>query len=262
LLTAPRRSLYVPLPVVVLLGVALVLWPVLAGWMQGMDGGPGTDLGTFGWYVGFWLTMSAAMMLPSAAPTILTFTRVAVGRAERGRAYVSPWIFVAGYLGAWLSVGVVAFVIDRLLVSIAGGVLAWDRGGPVVAGVTAIAAGLYELTPLKRACLRHCRTPLQFVMHGWHEGRLGALRMGLEHGLVCIGCCAGLMVILFVLGVMSVLWMAIIAGVIAAQKLLPFGVLLTRAVAVALVVLGLWIALAPDSVPGLTDPSSGMMTPM
>jgi predicted metal-binding membrane protein len=252
----------VPLPVVVLLVVALVLWPVLAGWMQGMDGGPGTELGTFGWYVGFWLTMSAAMMLPSAAPMILTFSRVAAGRAERGRAYVSPWIFVGGYLGAWLSVGVVAFAVDRLLASVAGGVLAWDRSGPVVAGITVIAAGLYELTPLKRACLRHCRTPLHFVMHGWHEGRLGALRMGVAHGAICIGCCAGLMVILFVLGVMSVLWMAIIAGVIAAEKLLPFGDRLTRVVAVALVALGLWIAVAPDSVPWLTDPSPGMMTPM
>ncbi len=262
MLTAPRRSVLVPLPVVILLVVALVLWPVLAGWMQGMDGGPGTDLGTFGWYVGFWLTMSAAMMLPSAAPMILTFSRIAVGRGERGRAYVSPWIFVAGYLGAWLSVGVVAFGVDRLLASVAGGVLAWDRSGPVVAGITVIAAGLYELTPLKRACLRHCRTPLHFVMHGWHEGRLGALRMGGEHGAICIGCCAGLMVILFVLGVMSVLWMAIIAGVIAAEKLLPFGERLTQVVAVALVALGLWITVAPESVPGLTDPSSGMMSPM
>src|SRR4029453_3860964 len=110
-----------------------------------------------------------------------------------------------------------------------------------------VAAGLYQLTPIKDVCLRHCRTPLHFIFGGWRAGKLGALRMGGEHGLYCVGCCWGLMIALFSLGVMSLGWMAAIAGVIFAEKVLPFGVGVTRAVAIAFVVLGIWMALAPGA---------------
>jgi len=98
---------------------------------------------------------------------------------------------------------------------------------------------------------------MHFLFHGWHEGKLGALRMGVEHGLYCVGCCWGLMVVLFALGVMSLFWMAVIAGVIFAEKVIPYGMRLTKALAVAFVALGIWIAVAPSSVPGLTQPESG-----
>jgi predicted metal-binding membrane protein len=142
--------------------------------------------------------------------------------------------------------------------AVAGDALAWDRAGPYVAGGAILAAGLYQLTPIKDVCLRHCRTPLHFVLHGWREGRVGALRMGAEHGLYCVGCCWGLMIVLFSLGVMSLVWMAVIAGVIFAEKVLPWGLRLTQALAVAFVALGLWIAFSPGSVPGLTDPDKDM----
>ena len=103
----------------------------------------------------------------------------------------------------------------------ASGALAWDRAGPYVAGGAIVAAGLYQLTPIKDVCLRHCRTPLHFLLHGWHEGKFGALRMGVVHGLYCVGCCWGLMIVLFSLGVMSLFWMAVIAGVIFAEKVFP-----------------------------------------
>jgi len=120
-----------------------------------------------------------------------------------------------------------------------------------------VAAGVYQLTPLKRACLGHCRSPLHFVMHGWRAGHRGALRMGLEHGARCVGCCWGLMLILITLGVMSVAWMAVVAGLIFAEKVLPFGERIPRLLAVALIgAAGLWIALAPGSVAGLTEPNS------
>jgi len=209
---------------VVILGVALVSWLITVERMRGMDAGPGTDLG---------------------------------GRASKQQAaFVPTWVFVAGYLAAWTAYGLGAYGVFRLVDVIDGGVLAWDRAGPYVAGGAIVAAGLYQLTPIKDVCLRHCRTPLHFLFHGWHEGRFGALRMGAEHGVYCVGCCWGLMVVLFSLGVMSLFWMAAIAGVIFAEKVFPYGMRLTKVLAVAFVALGIWIAASPDSVPGLTKPGS------
>ena len=222
-----------------------------------MDAGPGTDLGGLGWFLGIWVTMMAAMMLPSVAPMVLAFARVTEQRASKEQAaFVPTWVFVAGYLAAWTAYGLGAYGVFRLVDAIDGGVLDWDRAGPYVAGGAIIAAGLYQLTPIKDVCLRHCRTPLHFLFHEWHEGRFGALRMGAEHGVYCVGCCWGLMVVLFSLGVMSLFWMAAIAGVIFAEKVFPYGMRLTKVLAVAFVALGIWIAASPDSVPGLTKPGS------
>jgi predicted metal-binding membrane protein len=239
-----------------LLGLALVAWIVTLERMEGMDGGPGTDLGGLGWFVGVWVTMMAAMMLPSAAPFVLLFDRVSRERARRGRSFVPTWVFVAGYLAVWTVYGLIAYGLYRLIAEADFAFLTWDEQGPYVAGGALVAAGLYELTPLKHVCLRHCRTPLHFVLHGWREGRLGAFRMGLEHGAYCVGCCFGLMIILFALGVMSVVWMAVLAGLIFAQKVLPFGERLTWAFAALFVAAGIWVAAAPASVPGLVDPST------
>jgi predicted metal-binding membrane protein len=243
----------------VLLGAALVTWIVTIGQMGGMDMGPGTDLGSLGWYVGVWVTMMAAMMLPSVAPMVLVFSRVARDRARRGRAYVPTWVFVAGYLAAWTGYGLVAYGVYRVAVAADPGFLAWDEQGPYVAGGAIVLAGLYQLTPLKAKCLKHCRTPLHFILHDWREGAVGALRMGVEHGAYCVGCCWGLMLILFALGVMSLVWMAVVAGVIFAEKTLPFGWRLTRPLAVVFVALGIWVMAAPSSVPGLTEPAGGGM---
>jgi predicted metal-binding membrane protein len=240
----------------VLLGAALVTWIVTVERMKGMDAGPGTDLGGLGWYVGIWVTMMAAMMLPSVVPMTLIFAKVAHGRAERGHTYVPPWIFLAGYLLAWTLYGLLAYGIFRAIEAAGWGFLDWDAQGPIVAGVAIAAAGLYQLTPLKEVCLRHCRGPLHFILHGWRDGRIGAARMGIEHGLFCIGCCWGLMIVLFALGVMSLLWMAVVAALIFAEKVLPHGDRLTRPIAVLLIALGIWVAVAPDAVPGLTQPDS------
>ena len=147
--------------------------------MRGMDAGPGTDLGGLGWFLGIWVTMMAAMMLPSVSPMVLAFARVTKERSQRRQAaFVPTWVFVAGYLAAWAAYGLVAYGVFRLVVALAGDVLAWDRAGPYVAGGAIVAAGLYQLTPVKDVCLRHCRTPLHFLLHDWHEGTIGALRMG------------------------------------------------------------------------------------
>jgi predicted metal-binding membrane protein len=241
----------------VLLALTLVAWIVTFDRMRGMDAGPGTDLGGLGWFLGIWVTMMSAMMLPSVAPMVLAFARVTKERARREQAaFVPTWVFLAGYLAAWTAYGLVAYGVFRVIDGVDGGVFAWDRAGPYVAGGAIVVAGLYQLTPVKDVCLRHCRTPLHFLLHGWHDGPGGAVRMGFVHGVYCVGCCWGLMIVLFSLGVMSLVWMAVIAGVIFAEKVLPFGMRLSRVFAVAFIALGLWIAIAPGSVPGLTDPSS------
>ncbi|HEX3267321.1 MAG TPA: DUF2182 domain-containing protein [Gaiellaceae bacterium] len=229
-----------------LLAAALAAWVVAAQQMRGMDAGPGTNLGGLGWYLGIWVTMTAAMMLPSAAPMVLTYARVA--RDAR------TWVFVLGYLVAWTAFGLVAYGLYRLVASSSPGWVAWNRQGPYVAGAALALAGLYQLSPLKEACLRHCRGPFRYLVHGWREGRTGALRMGAEHGLFCVGCCWGLMLALFALGVMSLFWAAVVAASIFAEKVLPRGLALARVLAVALVALGLLVALAPSHVPELTQP--------
>jgi len=240
-----------------LLSVALAMWIVTIERMRGMDMGPGTELGALGWYVGIWVTMMAAMMLPSAAPMVLVFARIARERNRRGQAFVPTWIFVAGYLAAWTGFGILAYAVYRLVAAADLGFLSWDEQGPLVAGAAIAVAGLYQLTPLKALCLTHCRTPLHVVLHGWRKGRLGALRMGAEHGAYCVGCCWGMMVILFALGVMSLFWMAVVAAVIFLEKVTPVGARLTWPLAVAFIALGVWVAASPSTVPGLSDPMRG-----
>ena len=259
-MTLPSWSESRPLPrhvgaTAALLGAALVAWIVTYRRMHGMDTGPGTDLGGLGWYVGIWVTMMAAMMLPSAAPMVLVYSRVNHERALNDRtAAVPTWVFVAGYLIAWTAYGLAAYAVYRVAKGIAPHFLGWNRGGRFVAGGALVLAGLYELTPLKEVCLRHCRGPLHFVLGGWRDGVGGALRMGIEHGTFCVGCCWGLMLALFALGVMSLTWMAVIAAVIFAQKVLPGGDRLAPVFAVAFVALGIWVAASPSTVPGLHVP--------
>jgi predicted metal-binding membrane protein len=233
-----------------LLGAALVAWIVTVQRMRGMDAGPGTDLGPLGWYLGIWITMMAAMMLPSTAPTVLMFAR-----ARRG---AQTWLFVLGYLFAWTAYGLAAYAVYRGIRAASPSFLAWDGDGPWVAGGALAAAGLYQLTPLKAACLRHCRSPLHFLLGG-RPGPLGAVWMGIEHGGVCVGCCIGLMLALFALGVMSLFWMAVVAVAILVEKVLPGGEAFARLLAVALIALGLWVAVSPASVPGLTQPGQMQM---
>src|SRR5438874_8257443 len=202
-------------------------------------------------YLGVWCTMMVAMMLPSVTPMVLLFDRVSAERARRSKRYLSTWIFVASYLAVWTLYGLGAYALYRGLRALDLELLDWSRGGPYALGALLGLAGLYELTPLKNACLRQCRSPMYFVLGGWRDGTRGAVRMGFEHGTYCVGCCWGLMLVLFGLGAMSILWMAVIAALIFAQKVLPFGDRLGRMLALAFVASGIWIAAAPSSVPGL-----------
>jgi predicted metal-binding membrane protein len=241
-----------------LLGLAVVAWLVTDDRMNGMDGGPGTDLGSLGFYVGAWVVMMAAMMFPSIAPMVLAYARIRSARVGRTDGLApAHWVtFVAGYLLIWTLFGLCAYGLFEFARSLSIDALSWDRGGPYLAGGVIIAAALYELTPAKDACLRRCRGPFAFLTDAWRDGATGALRMGGEHGLWCVGCCWALMAALFALGVMSVGWMVFIAALIAAEKLLP-GPAPSRAIAALLFVLGVAVAVVPEHVPLLTLP--GMM---
>jgi predicted metal-binding membrane protein len=219
---------------------AVAAWAVTVARMRGMDAGPGTDLGGLGWYLGIWVTMTAAMMLPSTAPV--------AGHVARLARRAPTVLFVAGYLAVWTAYGLAAYGLYRLVTSFDTGWLAWDESGPYVVGAVIVAAGIYELTPLKRRSLRRCRKA---------RNPGSAVRSGLAHGLDCVGCSGGLMAVLFVLGVMSIFWMALVAVAIFAEKVLPPGPRLAPVFAVALGALGIWVGASPASVPGLTQPGGG-----
>jgi predicted metal-binding membrane protein len=242
--------------VVVLLILAGAAWWWTVGQMRGMDNGPWTGLGTFGWFLGIWVVMMAAMMFPSVAPTIALYSRMS--RKSR----VMPLAFTAGYLVTWAGAGVVAFAIGTAASHTAGGVLSWEHAGRPIAGATLIMAAAYELTPLKNACLGKCRSPLGTLLGSWRDGWSGALRMGAKNGAWCVGCCWALMASLFALGVMSVTWMAVVAGLIAIEKILPWRRTATYGTALVLLALGVLMLFAPGALPGLTVPGHDSMPVM
>jgi predicted metal-binding membrane protein len=201
------------------LGLAAASWVVAVRQMNGMDMGVATRLGSFAFFVALWVSMMAAMMLPGAAPAVSR--RAQIG----GRVRAVP-LFVGTYLAVWTLVGVAVYALYR-------------PHGSVAAGVVAIAAGVYEFTPLKQHFRRRCRE---------------SVRSGFEFGLYCVGSSIGLMLILVARSVMSVTWMSVIAVLVLAQKLLPEKAAVDVPLALAILGLGVLIVLAPSSVPGLTPP--------
>ena len=241
---------------VVLFALAAAAWWWTVGQMRGMDNGPWTALGTFGWFLSIWIVMMAAMMFPSVAPTIALYSRMS------SNSRLLPAVFTGGYLVTWTVAGVIAFGIGVAGSHAAGGVLSWEQAGRPVAGAILILAAGYELTPLKNVCLGKCRSPLGTLLGSWRDGWSGALRMGAKNGAWCVGCCWALMASLFALGVMSVTWMALVAGLIAIEKVLTWRRTATYATAVVLLTLGLLVLLAPDALPGLTVPAPDPMPVM
>ncbi len=235
--------------VALLLGLAGVAWWSTADRMAGMDGGPGTDLGALGWFLGVWVVMMAAMMFPSLAPTAALYARM-----TRRRGLDQPVLFAASYLLVWGAVGLLAYGLFELGRDLFGGALAWHAGGRWVAGGVLALTAVYELTPLKDVCLAHCRSPLGFLLGHWRDGRRGAVEMGMRHAGWCLGCCAGLMVALFALGVMSLTWMAVVAAMIALEKTVPWRRTVTWGIAALLLALAVAVVVAPHEVPGLVVP--------
>lgn len=236
--------------VVLLLALAGAAWWSTVGRMAGMDGGPGTDLGTLGWFLGVWVVMMAAMMFPSLAPTTALYARM-----TRQRGWSRPLLFTASYLLVWGAAGLVAYGLFRLGRNLLGGDLAWHTGGRWFAGGVLAIAAIYELTPLKDVCLGKCRSPLGFLLGTWRDGNRGALEMGSKHAGWCLGCCWALMAGLFALGVMSITWMALIAALITLEKTIPWRRAATWGSAALLSALAIAVIAIPNDVPGLVVPS-------
>ena len=232
--------------VAALFAVAILGWWWTAHEMRGMDAGPWTSLGSLGWFLGIWVVMMAAMMFPSVAPTIALFTKV-----TKERSPLSPWMFAGGYLLTWTAAGLLAYVVGHLLVAVLGDALAWDNAGRALAATTLFVAAAYELTPLKNVCLAKCRSPLGALLGSWRDGPVGALRMGLRNGAWCVGCCWALMASLFALGVMSIFWMAIVAGIIAIEKTVPWRRGFAYATAGLLLTLGVLVLRRPQLAAGV-----------
>jgi predicted metal-binding membrane protein len=241
--------------VAALLAVAGIGWAWTAREMRGMDAGPWTSLGSLGWFLGVWIVMMAAMMFPSVAPTVALYARI-----TKQRSPLRPWLFSGGYLLTWAGAGLVAYAVGATATKIAGDALAWHGAGRALAGTTLIVAAIYEITPLKDVCLGKCRSPLGVLLGSWREGRSGAVRMGAKNGAWCVGCCWALMASLFALGVMSVSWMAFVAGIIAVEKTVPWRRrVVTYATSAVLLVLGILVLAAPEALPALMIPSGGGM---
>ena len=196
------------------------------------------------WLVPMWIVMMVAMMIPSAAPMILLFAGVARQRKIRNVPTASAAVFTLGYLLVWALYATIAATTQWQLHRLALLSPTMAAASPLLGGGLLVLAGIYQWLPLKGACLSHCRSPLGFFSDHWREGSWGALLMGLEHGTYCVGCCWALMALLFVAGVMNLLWVIAIAVFVLVERLLPRGRLVGRAAALLLIGWGLWLITA------------------
>ncbi len=188
-----------------------------------------------------WAVMMVGMMLPSAAPMILLFAAINRKQREQGGPFVPTGAFGAGYVIAWTGFSVLATALQWALEQVALMSPMMVSASPAVGGLVLVAAGVYQWTPLKHACLKRCRSPFEFISRRWRRGAGGALAMGLEHGAFCVGCCWVLMGLLFVGGVMNLLWVAAIAFFVLIEKAAPFGALAGRASGLILIFAGLFV---------------------
>ncbi len=234
--------------------LTLVSWIVTIFHSHSMDSQMSMEMGMgdqsmiFGasLFLVMWVVMMIAMMFPAVVPMVLIFSKVHENRKVRNEGTTPTWVFVSGYLLVWAFFGALAYLADTVVGHLAMSFPILKTYSPVIGGVVLVAAGLYQLTPLKNACLTHCRSPLHFIMHRWREGYTGALTMGVSHGVYCLGCCWGLMLVLFVVGLMNLSWMGILTLVIFVEKISKHGIIISKLVGGFLIILGVVMAIQPD----------------
>ena len=231
----------------VLLAIAAAAWIyVIASAMRAHDGmamgGAPSPLFSLGAFVGSWAVMMTAMMLPSAMPMIALYGVIQRNATGAGAKGVSVAIFTLVYLTIWAATGVPVYLAGVLVTGLAAELV------PYGIAVVLVAAGVYQWTPLKQVCLRACRSPLGFLLGRWRVGRLGSVALGAAHATYCLGCCWALMAVLVAAGAMGLVWVFLIAAIVAAEKLLPGGEWTARVIGAALVVLGIAVAVRPDLV--------------
>lgn len=248
-----------------LLGVAAICWAWLLS--QGMGGDMGMAMAspTMGLpapaFLAVWVVMMIAMMFPTAAPMILTFHRIEAGKRERGDPFVSTWVFVAGYMIVWTLAGVAAYLGALVAEWMAARTGLSAVNAARIGGALLIAAGLYQLSPLKNLCLSQCRSPIGFILSSWRDGPTGALRMGLEHGGYCFGCCWLLFVILFPLGLMNIAAMVLITLIVFAEKSLAWERTAIYATAALLILYGAAVIARPQALPTFAPNAPAMNMP-
>jgi predicted metal-binding membrane protein len=234
------------------LGVAAVAWAILLqdqwsgspsshsmGMPQHLAPGMAGFLTTFA----MWMVMMVAMMLPPVTPWILLFSRAGAGHGAPATPAFAVLPFVAGYFTVWAIFCAFAAAVQQWLDARA--LLAADGSGvgPLLGGGLLVLAGAFQLSPLKAACLKHCRSPMAYFLSNWRSGPIGGFRLGLGHGRYCLACCWALMLLSFALGVMNVLWMAILTLMLCVEKIAPRGYFVSRLFGPALIGWGLWLAL-------------------
>ena len=234
--------------------IALIGWAYLfyEGWaMQHMDLVAMAMPSTGAWSLmdlllvfAMWAVMMVAMMVPSATPMLLTFSTITRSRRAKGKAFVPVWVFLGGYLVLWTAFSLAATLAQWGLHSQALISPMMVSTSPLLGSVILIAAGIYQWTPFKQACLRHCRTPLQFLLTCWQDGTAGAFLMGLRHGAYCLGCCWLLMAVLFAVGVMNLAWIAGLSVFVLLEKIIPRGLWVAKVAGLVLMGFGGWMALS------------------
>jgi predicted metal-binding membrane protein len=235
---------------VVLLALAAIGWAVTIfqarsmGEMAGMPGMSATASPALP-FLSVWIAMMVAMMFPSVAPTTAVFAAVGHTRSHAGRRAAPTWAFLLGYLMTWGMFGAGAYLLSLVASDVSMMAPGLRVSHPVIGGLILIFAGVYQWSPLKRLWLGHCRSPLVFFQQEWQEGAIGAFRLGFTHGAHCVGCCAGLMLVLFAVGLMNLGWMALVAAAIFAEKVVPSGPLVGKLAGVAFLVSGVAMSVAP-----------------
>ena len=254
-----------------LLALAATAWALLVMQARSGDADMAMASPTMGMqaplFLAIWVVMMVAMMFPTAAPMILTFHRIQAGKRERGDTFVATWIFIAAYMVVWTLAGVAAYLGALGAEALATWAALSSTTAARIGGAILVAAGLYQLSPLKDLCLSKCRTPIAFIMTSWRDGTTGAMRMGLLHGVYCLGCCWLLFALLFPLGMMNIAAMASITVLIFAEKTLPWGRTAARIAAGALFAYGVLVLAAPQLLPTFAPgtmamPNSAVPMPM
>jgi predicted metal-binding membrane protein len=209
--------------------------------MAAMEAGPMSLL----LFLPVWVSMMVAMMFPAIAPVVSLFATISTKRRAASQPAAPTWIFLIGYLFVWSLFGIGAYLLSLVVPAIGMMAAGLRMDNPVAASIVLIFAGLYQLSPLKHVCLRHCRSPLSVILHGWHDGYAGAFRMGFKHGAYCLGCCWGLMFVLFAVGLMNLVWMVVLTVAIFVEKVFSQGPLISRLIALALVLFGIVTLVMP-----------------
>lgn len=233
-----------------LAALTVAAWAVVIGQARPAMSGMGMTMGMAApVFLAAWVAMMAAMMFPAVAPMILTFARMQAGRRSHGVSAVPTSVFVAGYLIVWAVFGLLAYTaataVDTMAVRQGWSIEFIGRA----TGLLFVLAGVYQLTPLRRACLGRCRSPLAFLASSWRDGLAGALRMGVEHGITCLGCCWALFLLLFPVGVMNIAAMIALTLLVFAEKTSPLGARLSRFSTPALIAFGVVLVQWPHALP-------------